>query len=105
MEHLSKDCRTKINKILNNYNILYYATLGEVVSTEHVIDLIEGAKPIRQLPYRAGPGSREVVKDHVEKILKLGVIGPATIPWASPIVLVPKKDGTYRFFVDYRRLN
>ncbi len=34
-----------------------------------------------------------------------GVIEPAHGPWASPIILVKKKDGTKRFCVDFRRLN
>lgn len=37
--------------------------------------------------------------------MKLGVIYPANTPWASPVVMAPKKYGTYRFCVDYRQLN
>ena len=48
---------------------------------------------------------QEVVRQHVEDMLQNGVVRPSTSPWASPIVLVKKKDGGTRFCVDYRKLN
>lgn len=104
-EHLSKYYGIKLRKILRKYKSLSYGTLGDVVAIEDFIYLTEGVKPVRQLPYRSGLGSSEVLKDYVEKILKLGVIDPPTTPRASPVVLVPKKDGTCLFCVDYRILN
>ena len=48
---------------------------------------------------------REKVKEMVNEMISQDVIRPSKSPWASPIVLVQKKDGGIRFCVDYRRLN
>ena len=79
--------------------------LGEITATEHRIELTPGTKPIRQAPYRQGHRGRDVQAGEIAKMLEAGVIEPATSEWASPVVLVPKKDGSLRFCIDYRRLN
>jgi len=79
--------------------------LGVIDATEHRIELQPGTKPIRSMPYRQGPALRAKAATEIRKMLDAGVIEPATSEWASPIVLVPKKDATMRFCVDYRRLN
>jgi archaeosine-15-forming tRNA-guanine transglycosylase len=58
---------------------------------------------VRQYPL---PYSKvEVIKKEVDTMLKMGVIEPAASPYNAPVVLVKKKDGEYRFCVDYRKLN
>ena len=79
--------------------------LGEITATEHRIELAPVTTPIRQAPYRQSHRGRDVQAEEITKILEAGVIEPATSEWASPVVLVPKKDGSLRFFIDYRRLN
>ena len=61
--------------------------------------------PVRQKSYRIPYSKREVVREELDHMLQNGVIQPSTSPWASPIVLVQKKDGGVRFCVDYRKLN
>ncbi|CAN8065809.1 unnamed protein product [Agarophyton chilense] len=56
-------------------------------------------------PYRAGPAARAEERTQEDKMIRAGVIEPAQSPWASPVVLAPKQDGSWRFCFDYRRLN
>jgi hypothetical protein len=84
---------------------LCYSRLGHAHTTHHRIELTPGAKPVHSHPYRAGPRARGVEAAEVQRMLKAGVIEPSTTEWASPVVLVPKPDGSMRFCNDYRRLN
>ena len=84
---------------------MWDGSLGEIAATEHRIDLVPDARPIASPPYRAGLKAREAEQTEVNRMLEAGVIEPAQSAWASPVVLVPKPDGSLRFCVDYRRLN
>ena len=58
-------------------------------------------QPVRRLPFAV----RHEVAQQLRKMQEMGVIQPSNSPWASPIVLVRKKDGSLRFCIDYRKLN
>ena len=53
---------------------------------------------------RLPPPGRQVVQELLSDMLEKDIIQPSSSPWALPIVLV-KKDGSFRFCVDYRKLN
>ncbi len=80
------------------------AQLGHTNIVEHSVNTGDNM-PIRQPPRRVPFALRAKVDEMVEEMSTQGVIQPSTSPWASPIVLVTKKDGSTRFCVDYRRLN
>ena len=77
---------------------------GHTDLARHSIDT-GSTPPIKQPPRRLAPHRRETIAEEVDKMLEAGVIEESVSPWASPVVLVKKKDGTTRFCVDYRRLN
>ncbi|KAL5020808.1 hypothetical protein ScPMuIL_002107, partial [Solemya velum] len=74
----------------------------------HSVPKTGSALPIKQRAYRLPVHKREEVDKQVESMLEQGIVSPSLSPWASPIVLVEKKHDThksYRFCVDYRKLN
>ncbi|KAI8519844.1 hypothetical protein Bbelb_031010 [Branchiostoma belcheri] len=58
-----------------------------------------------QQPYRTPVHRRDALREQLSSMLEQDVIEPSTSPWASPVVIVTKKDGTPRFCVDFRKLN
>ena len=78
--------------------------LGRCKAVTHKIDT-GMARPIKQPVRRLPIKQREIADQQVEEMLKRGVIEPSHSPWASPITLVQKKSGEWRFCIDFRRLN
>ena len=75
------------------------------VTTEVSHQLITDGSIVSAKPYRLSPAQKAIVKDEIDKMLKLGIIRKSSSEYASPVVLVPKPDGSWRFCVDYRKLN
>uniref|UniRef100_A0A1I7YGA9 Reverse transcriptase domain-containing protein n=1 Tax=Steinernema glaseri TaxID=37863 RepID=A0A1I7YGA9_9BILA len=73
--------------------------------TKHRIDLLPGTVPIQQPLRRVPIGLRKEVVSQIQEMLDQGIIRRSDSPFAAPIVLVKKKDGNYRFAIDYRMLN
>ena len=64
-----------------------------------------GALPVCQRAYRTTPEEDQVIKKEIDRCLEKNLIRPSKSPWASPVVLVKKKNRKMRFCVDYRKLN
>lgn len=67
--------------------------------------LLKSDVPIWQHPRRLSPGEKKEVDRQIAEWLENGIIGPSSSEYASPVVLVNKKDNTKRICIDYRRLN
>ena len=79
---------------------LHSFELGCTDVVQHSIDT-DGHPPIKQCARRVPFSLRSTIDKLVDEMLQQGVIKPSKSPWASPVVLVAKKDGSMRFCVDY----
>ena len=77
---------------------------GRTTIAQHDIRTAPGVK-VRVPPHRIPEARREAIQAEVRRMLQLGVIEESRSAWSSPVVLVPKPDGSYRFCNDFRRLN
>lgn len=73
---------------------------------EMKIPLKEGARAVKQRPYRLNPRYKEKVRAEIDRMLVARIIEPMEeSEWISPIVIQYKKMGEIRIYVDLRKLN
>ena len=96
LSHLKDTEKETLQQILQKYQTLFARDLSELGTTSVVKHKIDTGKapPIKQLPRRLPNVLKPVVEEQVNEMLAHGVVRPSKSPWASPIVLVKKKDGT-----------
>lgn len=92
----------EVQEVLNRFQDRFQepGTLPPHRQFDHGIPLMPGTKPVNLKPYRYSPGQKDEIERQVSQMLKQGIIKPSTSPFASPVLLVRKKDGTWRFCVD-----
>ena len=106
-EHLTPTQQQQLREFLTGFADVFALDPSELGTTSvikhaiHTGDHPPIRHPVRRMPFALRSKVDELVLD----MLAQGVIEPSTSPWASPVVLVKKKDGTMRFCMDYRRLN
>ena len=72
---------------------------------EFSIDLVLGMKPVSMAPYRMLDSELAELKKQLADLLDKKCIRPSVSPWGAPVLLVKKKDGSMRLYIDYRQWN
>jgi len=105
--HLKHKEEIKLKDLLMKYKEIFAENPkgpGFINDIRHKINTGE-ATPIKQRPHRISESEKEIIEKEIQEMLKNKVIKISESPWASPVVLVNKPDGSTRFCIDYRRLN
>ncbi|MCO5574456.1 hypothetical protein L7F22_028241 [Adiantum nelumboides] len=100
----------ELSKFLNQFQDVFIDDIpGELPpkrgDDDHAIELIPGSSPPNKPPYRVSQAQQEEIMRQVNELVEKGMVRPSSSPFCSPVLLVHKKDGTYRMCVDYRALN
>ena len=104
-ESVGRDGKNKIAEVLEEFKEQLDEFDGKYTGGSMSIELEADAKVISQKPYRIPDSLQQSVKQAVDKLLAEGKAEPSKSVWASPIVPVPKPDGSTRLCVDYWKIN
>ena len=107
IESWTEQQQCSVRKLLEEYQHLFALNLRELGKTslvQHMIQLSDKT-PFKERYRRIPPHQYEEVRKHLQEMLDIGAIRKSTSPWASPVALVCKKDGSVWFCIDLRKLN
>ena len=96
LPHMILECALKNHGVF----LLEEMEKGSVKVVEHTIDTGD-SKPIKEAVCWVHFALQEKISEMAKEMLKSGIISESSSPWASPVVIVCKKDGSLRFCVDY----
>ena len=104
--NMSEEQIAVLSKMLDEYKEIFSKTDEDLGDTEFIHKIrVNSDNPIRSRAYRIPYHQRKIVEDELEKMLRMGVIEKSDGEYGSPVVLVKKGDGSWRFCVDFRLLN
>lgn len=100
---MSPDQTSRLDRFLARNWERMSDTLGCTELVEH--EILTEARPIKQRYYPVSPKMQGHINAELDDMLRQDVIEPSSSAWSSPILMVPKKDGSFRFCVDFRKVN
>ena len=105
-DHLTEQQRAYMKKMLAPEGSFFMkGKYPKTVRTSPVIIDVQGAPPKASGYQRLSEKEQEVVNQYVENLVAADVVEPCSGQWSSPILLVPKKDGSLRAVADLRKVN
>lgn len=100
-EFLSINQKSRLDQLVDDI----FKTMGNKLGCTNLVEheIRTSSPPLKQRYYPLSPPLQKQVHEELTKMLEDGIVEPANSPWSSPILLIKKPDGRYRFVVDYRQ--
>jgi hypothetical protein len=108
---LNEQQKTKLLAVLKQHESLFQGTRGNWKGQPVSIEVIDGAVPVWSKPYPVPLKNKDTFKEEVYRQCDIGALSELSAnevesrEWASPCFGIPKKDGTIRLVMDFRKLN
>ncbi|XP_043498670.1 uncharacterized protein LOC122521973 [Polistes fuscatus] len=93
-------CQQEIKNLVADYNPRKTKDIGVKMSI-----VVKDNEPVYQRARRLSQSQKDIVNQQIQEWMEEGIVQPSLSEYASPIVLVEKRDGSFRLCVDYRKLN
>jgi len=99
--HLAGNEQEELKVLISKFSFVFTDVPRMTAYISHDVD-VGDVHPIKQ---RVNPMKLKVIREEVKYSLDNKIIEPSSSQWSSPCVLVPKPDGSYRFYINFCRLN
>jgi transposase InsO family protein len=103
-KNLNKDQTETLTQLLEEFPNTITKKLGRTNLIQYHINIKPG-HIVRTRPYQFSPVKTEILRNHIDTLLKEGVIKESMSPFSSPAFIIPKKEGKTRMVINYRALN
>ncbi|XP_055714586.1 uncharacterized protein K02A2.6-like [Phlebotomus papatasi] len=106
-QNVSKDIKQDLIQLLNEYRDVFASNLQELGKTglEKMQIVLKENKIVTYRPYRVAEGHKAELRKIIQELLDNKIIQKSNSPYASPVILIPKKTGGLRMCVDFRKVN
>ena len=92
--------------LLEDFKDFFCGTLGDWATENVDLEINPYSKPLNSRYYQVPIINKEIFRKEIKRLVEIGLLTPLhQSQYSTPVFIIPRKEGTVRFIMDYRRLN